>query len=113
MAKYLIDVNLPYYFSPWSGPDYIHVRDLNDEWTDGQVWSHAKRERLTIVSKDADFSARALIEHPPPRVIHIRIGNLRMREFHERIFGIWSEVCELSTRYRLVHVFRDRIEGID
>jgi predicted nuclease of predicted toxin-antitoxin system len=113
MARYLIDVNLPYYFGLWRGSEYIHVRDINDEWTDAQVWSHAKREGLTIVSKDADFSVRAMIEGPPPRVIHIRIGNLKMREFHERISGIWDHVCELSTRCRLVHVFRGRIEGID
>ncbi|MFL6259325.1 MAG: hypothetical protein ACJ76Y_06395 [Thermoanaerobaculia bacterium] len=53
MARYLIDVNLPYYFSVWRGPD------------------------------------------------------------HERISGIWNDVCELSAQYRLVNVFRDRIEGID
>ena len=46
-------------------------------------------------------------------MIHIRLGNLKMREFHERISGIWDSVCELSARYRLVNVFRDRIEGID
>ncbi len=38
MAMYLIDVNLPYYFSPWRGPEYLHLRDVNDEWTDTQVW---------------------------------------------------------------------------
>ncbi|HEY3570310.1 MAG TPA: DUF5615 family PIN-like protein [Thermoanaerobaculia bacterium] len=113
MARYLIDVNLPYYFSLWRGPDYVHVHDLDDEWTDAQVWSHAKREGMTIVSKDADFSERALIETPPPRVIHIRFGNLKMRAFHERISEIWEDVCALSAQYRLVNVFLDRIEGID
>lgn len=113
MARYLIDVNLPCYFNVWRGPDYVYVRDLDDEWTDAQVWSHAKREGLTIVSKDADFSERVLIEAPPPRVIHIRLGNMKMRAFHERISGIWNDVCELSAQYRLVNVFRDRIEGID
>jgi predicted nuclease of predicted toxin-antitoxin system len=89
MAKYLIDVNLPYYFSLWQGPDYIHQRDINDKWPDTQVWRYAKGENLTIVSKDADFSARALLEAPPPRVIHIRFGNLKMREFHKRISEVW------------------------
>ena len=113
MARYLIDVNLPYYFSLWRGPEYLHLKDVSDEWSDSQVWTHAKQEDMTIVSKDADFSARALLEAPPPRVIHIRFGNLRMREFHERNSAIWPVVCELSTRCRIVHVFEDRIEGID
>jgi hypothetical protein len=33
MAKYLIDVNLPYRFSLWKSDDYIHQIDVNDEWT--------------------------------------------------------------------------------
>ena len=113
MAKYLIDVNLPYYFSLWRGPDYIHLKDLDDEWPDTRVWIHAKAENLTIVSKDADFSAMALLEPLPPRVIHIRFGNLKMREFHERISSVWTSVCELSSRCRIVYVFEDRIQGIE
>ncbi|HSS75495.1 MAG TPA: DUF5615 family PIN-like protein [Thermoanaerobaculia bacterium] len=113
MGKYVIDVNLPYFFSLWHSPDYIHVRDLNDEWTDDQIWSYAKSGNLTIVSKDADFSPRALLEPPPPRVIHIRFGNLKMRDFHKRISAVWVPVCELSARCRIVHVFEDRIEGIE
>ncbi len=32
MAKYLIDANLPYYFSPWSGDDYRHVFEMSDRF---------------------------------------------------------------------------------
>jgi predicted nuclease of predicted toxin-antitoxin system len=113
MVKYLIDVNLPYYFSLWRGDAYVHLKDFGDEWPDSQVWAYALREGLTIVSKDADFSARAILAPPPPRVIHIRLGNLKMRDFHRRVSELWPEVCELSGRYRLVQVFDDRIEGID
>ena len=113
MPRYLIDVNLPYYFSLWRGSDYIHQQDIDDMWLDTAVWDYARQRDLTIVSKDADFSARALVEPPPPRVIHIRFGNLRMREFHAKISAIWPEVCELSVRYRLVQVFEDRIEAIE
>ena len=113
MPRYLIDVNLPYYFSLWRGSDYIHQRDIDDMWLDTAVWDYARQRNLTIVSKDADFSARALVEPPPPRVIHIRFGNLRMWEFHAKISAIWPEVCGLSARYRLVQVFEDRIEAIE
>lgn len=113
MPRYLIDVNLPYYFSLWRGPDYVHQRDIDDAWLDAQAWNYARQQDLTIVSKDADFSARVLVEAPPPRVIHIRFGNLKMREFHQRISAIWPAACELSARCRLVNVFEDRIEGIE
>ena len=31
MSKYLIDVNLPYYFGLWNNQDFIHLKDIDDE----------------------------------------------------------------------------------
>ena len=67
MAKYLIDVNLPYYFSLWKGKDFVHQRDINDEWDDEQIWNYAKENNLIIISKDSDFSNKILLHTPPPR----------------------------------------------
>ncbi len=113
MVRYLIDANLPYYFSLWRGDNFLHQKDLGDAWSDPQVWEFARREDMTIVSKDADFSDRAMLEPPPPRVIHIRLGNLKMRHFHQILLTLWPEICDLSARCRLVSVFHDRLEGID
>lgn len=113
MARFLIDVNLPYYFSLWHNADYVHLKDLGDEWSDAEVWKYAQREELTIVTKDADFSVRAILEPPPPRVVHIRLGNMKMRDFHRALSERWVEVCEMSSCYRLVQFFADRIEGIE
>ncbi len=56
--RFLIDVNLPYYFSIWNSPEFLHLRDVGENWKDEQVWNYAKTENLTIVTKDADFSNR-------------------------------------------------------
>lgn len=50
-----------------------------------------------------------LVSHPP-RVIHIKFGNMKMKEFHQTISKVWDEVCKLSEQHRLVRVFNDRIE---
>jgi predicted nuclease of predicted toxin-antitoxin system len=113
MKKFLIDANLPYYFSLWKGDEYIHVKDLNDEWTDEQVWNYSKMNNLIIVTKDSDFSNRILLNEPPPRVIHIKIGNLKLKFLYQALSGAWEEVCLLSDKYKLVNVFEDRIEGIN
>lgn len=113
MKKYLIDVNLPRYFSLWSSEEYEHVVNINDELKDSQIWLYAKEHNLTIVSKDADFSELALLNEPPPRVIHIKFGNMKMREFHQTLSKIWFDVCVLSETYKLVRVYQHRIEGID
>lgn len=112
MPKYLIDANLPYRFVLWSGPDYLHVYDLDDEWTDSQIWAYAKSHHLTVVTKGADFASLVMLHAPPPRVIHIRLGNLKMHDFHGVISSVWDEVCALSERHRLVRVYADRLEGL-
>ena len=113
MARYLIDVNLPYRFSLWNGPDYIHQNDIDQEATDSAIWAFAAANKLTIVTKDADFSNRILFHRPPSRVIHIRFGNLKMREFFTILSGTWDVVTGLSESHKLVNVFRDRIEAIE
>jgi len=113
MKKYLIDVNLPRYFSLWSGDEYEHVVNINDELKDSEIWLYAKQQHLTIVTKDADFSDLVLLNEPPPRVIHIKFGNMKMREFHQLLSKIWIGVCLLSEDYKLVRVYQNRIEGVN
>jgi predicted nuclease of predicted toxin-antitoxin system len=113
MKKYLIDVNLPRYFSLWSSDEYEHIVNINDELKDSEIWLYAKQQQLTIVTKDADFSELALLNEPPPRVIHIKFGNMKMREFHQVLSKVWTEVCQLSEDYKLVRVYQNRIEGVD
>jgi predicted nuclease of predicted toxin-antitoxin system len=96
MPKYLIDVNLPYHFSLWKSDDYIHQKDINDEWTDAQIWDYAKENNLTIITKESDFSNRIIFHQPPPKVIHIRFGNMRMNDFFLTISAMWNDVIALS-----------------
>jgi predicted nuclease of predicted toxin-antitoxin system len=112
MAKYLIDANLPYYISLWNSTEYVHLNDLGNKWTDEEVWNYAVEQGLTIVTKDSDFSNRILLKNPPPRIIHIRFGNMRIKEFREKLLAVWNDVCELSQTHKLVNVFNDRIEAI-
>lgn len=113
MAKYLIDVNLPYYFSLWNNELYIHQIDIDDEWKDNKIWQYAKENNLTIITKDSDFSNRILFQDPPPKIIHIRFGNMKMKEFFEKTTEIWEQVLALNENYKLVNVFKERLEGIN
>jgi predicted nuclease of predicted toxin-antitoxin system len=113
VARYLIDANLPRWFSLWSGGDCEFVHDLGADWSDTEIWEYASANTLTIVSKDADFSDRVLASAAGPKVIHIRVGNLIMADLHHYLSRIWGDVCRTSESFRLVQVFRDRIEAID
>ena len=112
MAEYLIDVNLPRYFSIWEGDKYEFVFDLDDRMKDSEIWEYARKRRMTIVSKDADFREKILMNEPPPRFIHIRVGNMKMKAFHRLVSSVWDEVCQLSETHKLVVLYEDRIEAI-
>ena len=111
--KYVIDVNLPYYFSLWNNEHYIHQLDIERTAADSDIWANARDLDRTIISKDADFSNRILISSPPPRVIHFRTGNMSMKNFHILVAEIWEEVLALSAEYKLVVIFNDKIEAFN
>ncbi|MFT5764978.1 MAG: putative nuclease of putative toxin-antitoxin system [Saprospiraceae bacterium] len=113
MKKYIVDVNLPYYFGLWRSEEYIHQADIDAKATDQFIWEYAKKNQLTIITKDSDFSSRMLISEPPPRVIHIKFGNMKMKDFHKLIHDNWSEILEMSNANKLVNVYKENIEGIN
>jgi predicted nuclease of predicted toxin-antitoxin system len=57
-------------------PDSSHVSSLGlANASDEQIWLHAKRNGLIIVSKDSDFHRRSFLYGAPPKVIWIAAGN--------------------------------------
>ncbi len=112
MARFLVDANLPYYFGLWNNSDFIHVNDINDSWSDERIWQYALENNLIIITKDADFSIKVLYKGAPPKVIHIKFGNLRIKDFHTLILRIWPEIELLLLDNSLINVYKDRIESI-
>jgi predicted nuclease of predicted toxin-antitoxin system len=112
MTHYLIDENLPYYFKLWDNNKFVHVYDIPGLKTDNEIWDYAKKNNLIIVSKDADFSNKIMYKTPPPKVIHIRYGNVRIQKLHELLDTMWSEIEKEIQEHKLVNVFLDRIESI-
>ncbi len=91
----------------------VHVREaLNASSPDTDVWEFARTHDLAIVTKDADFSDRMMVAEPPPRIVHLRIGNLRLKDLRDFLQSIWSDVEALLENHKMVIVFEDRLEGI-
>ncbi len=82
MKGFLFDENLPtrLRFSPKL--PIVPFSKAGRNPTDTQIWEYARKHDLVIVSKDADFSDRIITKLPPPRVVHLRVGNLRRNDFH-------------------------------
>lgn len=112
MPKYLIDVNLPYYFQLWNNPAFIHQKDINDTATDQDIWEYARQQELIIISKDKDFSLKLMAYGPPPKLIHRKFGNVKMKDFFHILTKCWPDVERLIQTHSLVNIYQNQIEAI-
>jgi len=109
---YLLDENLPDRLLPTTRWPIVHARAFGPGLTDTQLWTLAAREHWALVSKDADFAARILATGPPPWIVQIRLGNLRLAEFRTVITNLWPQVEALLPAYKLINVYREHIEAV-
>ena len=72
----------------------------------------ARIHRLVLVTKDADFSGRILLTEPPPKVVHLRFGNLRLGVFHNHLERVWPRVETLLETHKLVNVYLEHLEAV-
>lgn len=111
MNGFLFDENLPTKIQFTPSLPVIHVSILGDSPSDTLIWEYAKDRELVIVTKDADFSDRLMIDLSPPKVVHLRFGNMRKKEFHSFLENVWTEIESLVIAHKLVNVYLDRIEA--
>jgi predicted nuclease of predicted toxin-antitoxin system len=84
-------------------PDSVHVQLYGLQLSDVAVWQIAADHGLTLVSKDTDFQAMALVKGFPPKLVLVRLGNCR------------TALVEAILRQRLLDVERfvtDSLEAI-
>lgn len=113
MKKYLVDANLPSKITVWQTDEFEFVSEINDELTDSEIWDYAKENNLTIITKDSDFSHRSIVSNPPPKIIHIKIGNMKLKDMNSTIENLWEKTKKISENHKLVNVFTDRIEAVE
>jgi predicted nuclease of predicted toxin-antitoxin system len=112
MRGWLFDENLPLVPSLRTRLPLTHASDLGSRPTDSQVWAHAQQNDLAIVTKDADFSQRIVLGMAPPRVVHLRVGNMRGRDFAAWLKSVWPQIESTIATHKLVNVYRDRLEAV-
>jgi predicted nuclease of predicted toxin-antitoxin system len=112
MRGFLFDENLPRVPSLPTRLPITHALELGSPSSDSQLWAHAQQNDLAIVTKDADFSQRIVLAAPPPRVVHLRVGNMRGRDFAAWLNSVWPHIESTIATHKLVNVYRDRIEAV-
>jgi predicted nuclease of predicted toxin-antitoxin system len=108
---FLLDENLPQGLMFVPSLPITHSSSLGVSPSDTHLWEHARAHRLVIITKDADFSHRIMLSTPPPWIVHLRFGNLRLKEFHALLAKMWPHVEALLPAHKLVCIYSDRIES--
>ena len=112
MNAYLFDENLPARITFTPRLPVIHCSSLGTSLSDTHLWEHTRQNSCVIVSKDADFSNRIILSSPPPWFVHLRIGNMRKRDFHALLARVWPDIEQLLPAHKLINVYQDRIEAV-
>lgn len=110
--KVLVDENLPRTLAVRLGTNAIHATTLGERMPDSRLWRYAKEHGCVILTKDADFFDRVSLEGAPPKVVWIRLGNLRRSAMENEIVRQWPAVLALLESADLVEVHADRLEGL-
>ncbi len=79
---------------------------------DWALWERATQDSLVIMTQDADFTERILAQQPPPWVVHVRTGNMRVADFRALLDSVWPRVWGLLEDHKLVVIYRDRLEAV-
>jgi len=111
VIRFLIDENLPATLAATLTVPSMHAGDLGDQPTDAVLWEHARRDGWVILTKDADFFDRLLLQGPPPKVAWVRTGNLRRRALEAMLEARLSVILRLLKEADLVEIHDDRLES--
>ena len=112
MTPLFIDENLPRSLCGRLGRAATHATDHGSRLEDREIWERNRVPGGLVVTQDADFFDRIMLDGPPPQVVWVRTGNMRRRDLEERLVGVWPEIERLLSESALIEIYRDRVVGM-
>lgn len=111
-VRLLIDENLPLGLAAGCGVEALHATQLGKRPSDSELWVKAAENDCILVTKDADFFDRLVLHGPPPKVVWVRVGNIRRRDLEALFKKNWRQIERLLLEADMVELFSNRIEAI-
>ncbi len=111
--KYLIDVNVPDSVSIFKGKQFTFVKNLDPTWSDREIWHFALQNGFVIVTKDSDFFYWAMATEQAPKIVHLKIGNMRLQAFSDWINKNWNAIETLLEKNVLITAYQNHLDVIE
>lgn len=112
MKPLFIDENLPRSLVGRLGTSAVHATQLGVRLSDEEIWARGKLEGGIVLTQDADFFDRMIVDGPPPQVVWVRTGNMRRSAMEDLLVKVWPTVERLLADVALVEVHQDRVIGM-
>ena len=112
MTHLLIDENLPISLGRLLPIQSSHATEIGQQPSDSLLWSYARDRNWTILTRYADFFDRLMLQGPPPKVIWVRLGNIRRNDLQDLLIRIWPTICNLLVDADLVEVHPTALEAV-
>ena len=110
--SFLVDVNLPKYFSFFNENRFVFVSDIDLQMTDTEIWNYALKTELVILTKDTDFYNRFLVSENTPKIIYFQLGNCSLKQLHQYFNDNWEKIQSKIENSKLIIAKENHIECI-
>jgi len=108
----LIDENLPIALAQILPIECTHATEIGDQPSDMQLWNYARERDWIVLTRDTDFFDRVMLVGPPPRVIWVRLGNIRRADLQNRLLELWPQICDLLINADIIEVHPSALEAV-
>jgi predicted nuclease of predicted toxin-antitoxin system len=111
-SSFLVDVNLPKYFSFFNKNSFLFVCDIDLQMSDTEIWDYALKNKLVILTKDTDFYGRFLVSENAPKIIYLQLGNSSLKQLHQYFNNNWEKIQTEIETSKLIIAKENHIECI-
>ena len=112
MTRILIDENLPRSLGAKLGEACTHASEIAAQASDTMLWEYARERNWIILTRDTDFFDRLMLIGSPPKIVWVRLGNVRKSELIEIVGFKWKAIRKLMEFSDMVEVHPDRLEAL-
>ena len=114
--KFIIDAHLPRSVGDsfkLLGYEVIHTKDLpkGNATKDKDIIIIASVDGV-VISKDEDFYQSFLLYGRPPKLVHVKVGNMKLKEVSSLFRRIAPKIVDLLGQHDLIEVHKDKIIAI-
>jgi predicted nuclease of predicted toxin-antitoxin system len=110
--SFLVDLNLPKYFSFFNENHFTFVSDIDLQMSDSEIWDYALKNELVILTKDTDFYNRFLISENAPKIIYFQLGNFSLKQLYQYFNDNWEKIQSEIENSNLIIAKENHIECI-